>query len=228
MPLLETDRINSAEIKSLYYVTGVGVSGTFGLIYRPIQYLRIGASFQTPTMMSLSVQTEGDLYSTVASQSYEVLTPESGAMSAEMLAPLRSSFSLAGQLGNYGIIALQYDYAHAADMDDIHTLRFGLEAHAYRGLYLNAGYVYESSFMSEEPIVGLDYNSVRTDMDYRYTPQSQYASAGIGYRSNMFVAQLAYQYRWQTLHQYATEMQVLPMDVRTRTHRIVATLAWRL
>ena len=226
--LLETDRINSAEIKSLYYVTGVGVSGTFGLIYRPIQCLRIGASFQTPTMMSLSVQTEGDLYSTVASQSYEVLTPESGAMSAEMLAPLRSSFSLAGQLGNYGIIALQYDYAHAADMDDIHTLRFGLEAHAYRGLYLNAGYVYESSFMSEEPIVGLDYNSVRTDMDYRYTPQSQYASAGIGYRSNMFVAQLAYQYRWQTLHQYATEMQVIPMDVRTRTHRIVATLAWRL
>ena len=50
----------------------------------------------------------------------------------------------------------------------------------------------------------------------------------IGYRSNMFVAQLAYQYRWQTIHQYASEMQVLPMDVRTRTHRIVATLAWRL
>ena len=64
-------------------------------------------------------------------------------------------------------------------------------------------------------------------MDYRYTPQSQYASIGFGYRNNQVIAQLAYQYRWQTLHQYASEMQAMPMDIQTRTHRIVATLAWR-
>ena len=226
--LLETDRINSAELKSMYHLSGVGVSGSIGLIYRPIQALRIGASFQTPTMMNLSVQTEGDMYSSIAGQSYEVLTPSSGVMDMEMIAPLRTSVSVAAQIGECAMIAAQYDYAHAEEMEDVHTMRLGLEAQAYRGLFLNAGYVYESSFLDEEAPIGLDYNSVRTDMDYRYTTYSQYASAGIGYRGDMFVAQVAYQYRWQMLHQYATEMQALPMDVQTNTHRIVATLAWRL
>lgn len=225
--LLETSRNNSAELKSMYYASGVGVSGAVGLIYRPIQSLRIGASLQTPTVMQLSLQTEGDMYSTIAGQKYDVLTPSSGSINTEIYAPLRTSFSVAGQMGNNALIAVQYDYAHSADMEDVHTLRIGAEAQAYRGLFINAGYVYESSFMNKELAVGLDYNSIRTDMDYRYTAYSQYASMGVGYRSNVLVAQVAYQYLWQTLHQYATEMQPTPIDVQTRTHRIVATLAWR-
>lgn len=225
--LLETSRNNSAELKSMYYASGIGVSGAVGLIYRPIQSLRIGASLQTPTVMQLSVQTEGDMYSTIAGQKYDVLTPSSGSINTEIYAPLRTSFSVAGQMGNNALIAVQYDYAHSADMEDVHTLRIGTEAQAYRGLFINAGYVYESSFMNKELAVGLDYNSIRTDMDYRYTAYSQYASMGVGYRSNVLVAQVAYQYLWQTLHQYATEMQPTPIDVQTRTHRIVATLAWR-
>lgn len=223
----ETDHINSAELKSLYYLSGLGVSGSVGLIYRPLQELRMGVSFQTPTMMSMSVQTEGDMYSTIAGQKYEVLTPSSGAVSMEMVSPLRTSVSVAGQIGKAGLIAVQYDYVHAAEMDDVHTLRIGAEAQAYRGLFFNAGYVYESSFMKDDPIWYLGYNEIRTDMDYRYTVASQYASAGIGYRSDVVVAQVAYQYRWQTLHQYASEVQTTPFEVGTKTHRIVATLAWR-
>lgn len=144
--LQETNRVNSAELKSMYYASGVGVSGAIGLIYRPLQYLRIGASFQTPTIMQLSVQTEGDMYSSIAGQKYEVLTPSSGSVDMEMVAPLRTSFSVAGQIGNVGLIAMQYDYAHSAEMEDMHTLRFGAEVQAYRGIFLNAGYVYESPF----------------------------------------------------------------------------------
>ncbi|MBP3575287.1 MAG: hypothetical protein J6J55_02205, partial [Paludibacteraceae bacterium] len=223
----ETDRINSAELKSLYHLSGVGVSGTVGLIYRPIQALRIGASFQTPTVMGMTMQTEGDMYSKIGEQKYSVLTPESGAVSTELTSPLRTSVSVAGQLGNSGLLALQYDYAHSSEMEDVHTLRVGAEAQVSRGLFINAGYVYESSFLQEDPIWMLGYNEIRTDMDYRYTPQTQYASVGLGYRSNVVVAQLAYQYRWQTLHQYASEVQLTPLEVSTRTHRIVATLAWR-
>lgn len=225
--LLETDRINSAELKSLYHLSGVGVSGSIGLIYRPIQAIRVGVSFQTPTMLSLSVQTEGDMYSNIAGQKYEVLTPASGVISTEMVSPLRTSVSVAGQIGSEGLIAVQYDYAHSSEMEDVHTLRLGAEAQAYRGLFLNAGYVYESSFMKEDPIWLLGYNEIRTDMDYRYTASSQYASAGIGYRSHVVIAQLAYQYRWQTIRQYASEVQAFPLEIGTQTHRIVATLAWR-
>ena len=218
---------SSAELKSMFHVSGVGVSGSFGLIYRPIQALRIGASLQTPTILSLSRQSTGDMYSTIAGQKYEVLTPESGVMDIDIASPLRTSVSVAGQLGKIGLIAVQYDYAHSSEMDDIHPLRIGAEAQVTRGLFLNAGYVYESSFMKEDPKWLLGYNEIRTDMDYRYTAATQYASAGIGYRSDVVVAQLAYQYGWQTIHQYASEEQALPFYVDTHTHRIVATLAWR-
>ena len=218
---------SSAELKSMFHVSGVGVSGSFGLIYRPIQALRIGASLQTPTILSLSRQSTGDMYSTIAGQKYEVLTPESGVMDIDIASPLRTSVSVAGQMGKIGLIAVQYDYAHSSEMEDIHTLRMGAEAQVTRGLFLNAGYVYESSFMKEDPKWLLGYNEIRTDMDYRYTAATQYASAGIGYRSDVVVAQLAYQYGWQTIHQYASEEQALPFYVDSHTHRIVATLAWR-
>lgn len=218
---------SSAELKSMFHVSGVGVSGSFGLIYRPIQALRIGASLQTPTILSLSRQSTGDMYSTIAGQKYEVLTPESGVMDIDIASPLRTSVSIAGQMGKIGLIAVQYDYAHSNEMEDIHTLRIGAEAQMTRGLFLNAGYVYESSFMKEDPKWLLGYNEIRTDMDYRYTAATQYASAGIGYRSDVVVAQLAYQYGWQTIHQYASEEQALPCYVDSHTHRIVATLAWR-
>ena len=231
--LVETNRLNSAELRSMFHVSGVGVSGSFGIIYRPLRALRLGASFQTPTVMSLSMQTEGDMYTTIAGEDYKRLTPASGVHTMKMSSPLRTSVSVAGQLGNIGLLALQYDYAHAMrdkegfmQMDDVHTLRIGAEAQVIRGLFLNAGYVYESSFIKEEQPVGLDY-SIRTDIDYRYTQSTQYASVGFGYRGDAIVAQFAYQYRWQTLHQYASECQLLPMEVGTHTHRLVATLAWR-
>jgi hypothetical protein len=226
--LQESNKSNSAELKSMFHVSGVGVSGSLGLIYRPIQALRIGASLQTPTVMNLSRQTTGDMYSTIAGQRYEILTPESGVMDIKIASPLRSSVSIAGQIGNVGLLAVQYDNAHSKEMEDMHTLRIGAEAQAYRGLFFNAGYIYESSFMrEEEPKWLLGYNEIRTDMDYRYTAATQYASAGIGYRCDKVVAQLAYQYSWQTIHQYASEEQTLPFHVDTHTHRIVATLAWR-
>ena len=177
--------------------------------------------------MALSVQTEGDMYSIVDGQNYELLTPSSGTVSTEIISPLRASVSVAGQMGNVGLIAVQYDYAHTADMEDVHTMHIGAEVQATRNLFLNIGYIYESSFMQEDPIVGLDYNSIRTDIDYRYAMSSQYASAGIGYRGNRLVAQVAYQYCWQLIHQYASEYHIVPIDVRAQTHRVVATLAWR-
>lgn len=231
----ETNRTHSAELKSMYHLSGVGVSGSIGIIYRPIRALRIGASFLTPTTMSLSVQSESDMNTRINGQSYTLLTPASGVISSDITSPLRSSISLAAQIGNEGMIAVQYDYTHAikgkdadfAPMDDVHTLRIGAEAQAYRGLFINAGYVYESSFRQDDPVWVLAYNEIRTDMDYRYTTYSQYASLGLGYRSDAVVAQVAYQYRWQNIHQYATELQLTQMDLLSQTHRIVASLAWR-
>ena len=234
--LVESDRKKSAELKSMFHISGVGVSASLGLLARPVEWLRIGASVQTPTELTLSQQTEGDMYSTVNGTTYEVLTPASGSISTTYVSPMRTSISIAGQWKNIGMLALQYDYAHAfkdkeanvSPMQDIHTLKAGLEVHMNNSLFLNAGYVYESSFSKEDPVVALNYNSIRTDTDYRFTQSSQYASLGIGYRSHFLVAQVAYQFGWQEINQYATEHQADAFKLNTNTHRIVCTLAWRI
>ncbi len=232
--LYESNGSQYAELKSLFHASGVGVNASFGLISRPTQWLRLGVSLHTPTMLAMSVQTEGDVYSNINGQKYEVLTPASGVIDMKYAAPLRSSASVAFQLKNLGMLSLQYDYAHAlrdkelgySPMNDIHTLRAGLEVQVSKGWYLNAGYVYESTFTPDGK-VELAYNSIRTDTDYRFTQFSQYASAGFGYRNDHLVVGLAYQYGWQLLHQYATELQSNATGVHTNTHRIVGTLAWR-
>jgi hypothetical protein len=76
--------------------------------------------------------------------------------------------------------------------------------------------------------VELPYNSVRTDMDYRYTQSTQYASAGLSYRNDRLIISLAYQYGWQSIHQYATDYQITPDPIHTKTHRIACSIAWRI
>ena len=233
--LQESNGSYLAQLNSLFHVSGVGVNASFGLIARPTQWLRLGASFHTPSVLSMTVQTEGDVFSKINSQEYKILTPASGAISTKYATPLRSSTSIAFQFKNHGMLSLQYDYAHAqrdkelgySPMYDVHTLRAGLEAQVGAGCYLNAGYVYESTFEPDEK-VELAYNSIRTDTDYRFTQSSQYASAGFGYRNQNIVANIAYLFGWQTLHQYATEYQTNPFRINTNTHRIVCTLAWRI
>ena len=224
--LCETNRIHSAELKSLFHLSGVGIGSSIGLIYRPMQHLRIGASFQAPTMIMLSEQTEGDMYTTINGGNYECLTPASGSIKSEMISPLRTSVSVAGQIGNIGLVSLQYDYAHSAEIHDVHTVRIGAETQVYTGIFLNAGYIYESTFLKKEASAPL-LDNIRTDTDSRFDVNTQYASVGLGYRNNIIAAHIAYQYRWQMLHQFATESQQTPMDILTKTHRIVATLAWR-
>ena len=234
--LFETDGTNSAELKSMFHTSGVGFTANIGIIYRPIEWIRIGTSIQTPTIMSLSVQTEGDMHTNIKGKLYKEFTPASGVVHLSCSSPLRTTFGIAGQWKHHGMLSLQYDYAHAIPeqesginpMNDVHTLRVGIESQVYTSLYLNAGYVYQSSFTVADPVVALDYNSIRTDLDYRFTQSSQYISFGIGYRNRHVVANVAYQYNWQALNQYATEHQFPPIIIDTHTHRIVATLAWRI
>ncbi len=229
--LTESNNRQNTTLTSELYANGTGVSGSIGLLYRPCQWVRIGAAFQTPTLMDISLQSAGTMTAEMDSiTSWD--TPESASGYMRWTLPMRSSVGVAVQVKQYALLSLQWDYAHQfgklekTGVMDVHSLRAGAEAAVWKGLYFNAGYVYESTFR-EGLVAELGYNSVRTDTDYRLTPSSQNATFGVGYRGNWFLFNLAYQYGWQRIRQYATEMQTEPFDIATRTHRVVCTVAWR-
>ena len=93
------------------------------------------------------------------------------------------------------------------------------------GLYINAGYVYESSFSKNPMSVAMEPTFNRQDTYFEQPKWSQYVSAAIGYRGKHAIVQAAYQYRWQRLDVYAHEWSQ-PYNINTDTHRIVLTIGW--
>ena len=197
-----------------------------GLIYRPLSWLRLGMGIETPSLGHLTIHSTGQFYAQTDSlrRGYDApdKRPETGAFHM----PLRLSTSVAFQIKNYAMIALQYNYRYVLDKYSVHSLRAGVEVVPYPGLYINAGYVYESPFDNNLPPSLIDPTLERQDT-YSQTPRyQQYISGGVGYRGRYVVAQLAYQYSLRRFNLYAHE-NADPYLMQQKTHRIVLTLAWR-
>jgi len=213
-------------------LSGAGVNGSIGVIYRPIQWVRLGASFETPSYGSLFVNATGTLTTRLdslrSSKSPYVSDPY-----RNFHMPLRTSVSAALQIYDKAMIAVQYDYSHQQDQFDTHSIRAGLEIVPVAGLYINAGYTYElmrdrtrKAGYTERPFA-IDPVFDRQDTYFNYPQYGHYASAGIGYRGTHAMVQVAYQYHWQKMHLYAHENMIQnPYTIHAETHRIVLTVGW--
>ena len=123
------------------------------------------------------------------------------------------------------MISLQHDYIKQLKEPAVHSLRAGVEVIPVLGMYINAGYAYESTFKPATDIVPIDPTFDRQDTYFLHPRQTQYASFAIGYRGAFFLVQAAYQYRWQNINLYAHET-ARPYDMHADTHRIVLTFGW--
>ena len=210
--------------------SGVGVNASFGIIAHPLRWLRLGASFTTPSAVTVTTINYGTLKTNlwyvdsignplqiaIASES-----PTNKYVDKSMTLPLRVSAGIALQLKNYGFLSLQYDYAHRKSISDTHTLRAGLEGVIVNRFFLTAGYAFESTFKHNSP-ESLAPTSVRTDAYSQYLYLTHNASAGFGWHGDHFSITAAYRWRLQRFdifaHEYAN-----PYDVRATTHNIVVT-----
>lgn len=204
--------------------SGASCNLSVGMIYRPLSWLRIGFGLRTPTLGWAYTRTSGTLSATTDSLRYSYAPNKAGRDGGYHM-PLYTSTSVAFQIGGYGMISLQYDYSHASFQDDIHSLKAGIEIVPVVGLYINAGYTYESTFKKADRIVPMDSKFDRQDTYFLQPRWTQYASVGIGYRGSFLIIQGAYQYRWQGLNLYAHE-NAAPYDLRGETHRFVVTIGW--
>jgi len=211
------------ENKTSQFFSGAGCNLALGLIYRPAKWVRLGLSMQTPSLGTVRTSTYGTFSALTDTLRYSY-APDLNYTDRNFHMPWRTSASVAFQCGAYGLLSLQYDFAHGAYRDDTHSLRTGLEIIPVMGMYINAGYAFESTFKGTTP-AGMDPTFDRQDT-YSVLPRwTQYASCAIGYRGSFFIIQAAYQYRWQRVDMYAHEA-ANPYDVHTDTHRIVVTLGW--
>jgi hypothetical protein len=102
----------SEYLASNYYrdlkVHGMGVRGNFGIVVKPIKYIRIGGSIQTPTFYSLNAEYYQEMSSSLITRKYT--TSSQGEMDFNFTSPFRATGSLAIIAGKYGFVAVDYEF----------------------------------------------------------------------------------------------------------------------
>ena len=209
-------------------MSGVGVSGTIGLLYQPVQFVRLALSFQTPVAMNLTIRTDADMM--VKDNPIDAFerTPIER-YTYRLTQPLRTTAGVTFIAGQRGLVSLQYDFRHSRLTTDMHTMKIGGEVVISNNLFLNCGYAFESAFLKNEQPTQLAVNDVRTDAEFRTIGLSHMAGVGVGFRNQHFIAQLAYRFRYQDYQIYPYASRVVtpdPYDMRSMTHNIVLTLGW--
>lgn len=159
-------------------VKGIGVNVGFGVIFRPVDMIRIGAAVHTPTFFTASEDDYGiddyyhsDMYATINGKTssshtsgidnyYELLTPWRYNFSAAVVLGHRGILSLDYQLVDYNTMSLKEDYgtswSYDYENDEIdrkfqatHSLRAGLEFNVVDGLFVRCGYAFVTSPFSD-------------------------------------------------------------------------------
>ena len=205
-------------------LTNASVSGALGLIYRPLMWMRIGFGLQTASVGSMRTYASGKLTALYDSlrTSY---APDIDYSDSKFHMPWHTSTSVACQIGAYGMVSFQHDYFHQKGETDRHSLRAGFEVIPVLGMYINAGYAYESTFKNDTRIVGMDPTFVRQDTYFMHPVGAHYASLALGYRGTYVIVQAAYQYCRRQMNLWPHE-EAAPFAVSADTHRIVLTLGW--
>lgn len=94
-------------------LTGSGINGKLGFIYRPFQMLNIGASFTSPTIMAMTDEFNTDLTFNYTgdqgSNSTQATSPD-GTIDYSITTPMKVGFSLGSVLGKVGMINMEVEY----------------------------------------------------------------------------------------------------------------------
>ncbi|MBR5726131.1 MAG: outer membrane protein transport protein [Muribaculaceae bacterium] len=200
---------------------GTGVNFKLGFIWKPTHSLRLGAAFHTPTYYDMR-----DTYYVAASlRAYQdgnqLYSADKGSndgydYSSEytIKTPWRFIGSVAGVVGQKGILSMDYeyvanqtmrvgDYCGHEEMDvtynvksyfkPSHIIRVGGEYRLDPNWSLRAGYSIKTTQV-EKGVDNYDYNisTVGTNPAYQYDNTVQHITCGVGYHYRSFYTDLAY------------------------------------
>ena len=192
-------------------VNGTGYNGKIGIIFKPTNEIRLGASVHTPTFYNLYETFDTYMYS---NNTFEDLGEvEDDAQSRindydyDLETPLRATLSAAYIFPDKGLISVDYEYVDMgtaklrrggdgynfmdenSDITEVYkpagNLRIGGEFLATSNISLRAGYELYPSVYKSEPF---GVNQPNSDSDLNVI------SAGLGYRAGGFFFDVAYRY----------------------------------
>lgn len=202
---------------------GNGVNFKMGVILRPIDNIRLGFAFHTPTYYTMTNRM-GVSSAYNFGKSYQGVQPNSAvpvledAYDYDFQSPWRFIASAAYLFGRRGLVSFDYEYTNYPGMSlDSHnydyrnenndikiyyksgsTFRVGGEYRLTNQLSLRLGYSYQTSPVKQQVLNGREivYTS-GTNTAYTLDRSIQYYTGGLGYRFSNLYLDLAYIFRLQ-------------------------------
>ncbi|MBO6051556.1 MAG: hypothetical protein J6P65_06215 [Bacteroidales bacterium] len=226
-----TNYISDYLITENLRVRTAGVNLKLGVIYQPVEFVRIGAAFHTPsyfgrvrsnyTKTMTSYYPDGrnsGTYENNYAFNYTLTTPLRAIGSVAFLIKKRAFVSAEYEFTGMGMSRMSsneysFDEENEAIQDKYgacHTVRIGGEVYVTNNFLLRAGYNFKSSA----------YRKSVNNNNAMHT-----ASAGFGFRTKYFFCDFAYVFKTKTenLWMYDSDF-VDPASLKTNTHRVVATI----
>lgn len=188
---------------------GSGVNGRLGVIVRPVPNFRIGATFQTPTWLTIDDDYSESISNTLTSDGTTDNfnnQPYDYRFSYKLRTPLKGSLGASYVLGNRAIIAADVDFV------DYSTIRFSERDNnsttEYRATIAQSNSDIRDSYKEAVNFrvggeyrvtgnfnlragYGINGSPIKGDDDNDYS--TKYYSGGVGYRVNQYYVDLAYQ-----------------------------------
>jgi hypothetical protein len=225
--------------------TGIGLNLKLGMIYRPIDNLRLGAAVHTPTYYSMKME-----YDTRAqanffdADNYDIESPL-GDISFNFRTPLKAVGSIAYLFGDRGLISFDYEFTDYSNMkynskntDMVETSGFNALNNTINSTFKSTHNLRFGAEFRVSPMVSLRGGYAHFDNPYQdsYLNSSgkhYNVTGGLGFRQqNMFV-DLAYLYRYQSyIHSlyyspYIDNEFQEPADMTSIDHQIAVTIGWK-
>lgn len=216
IPLIYTDYIQTVRAE------GVGVNFKAGVIVRPIEGLRLGLAFHTPTAMAIDRSYQGQMYvkafdipnDQYVDSDYNVQYTDELRSTCEFYTPARMLFGASYTLGQRALLSVDYERtwytSMALDMNEGHvakqsykraikanfkganTLRVGMEYRVLPTLSFRAGYAYNGSMMRDKDAI----------FDNPIESTTSSASVGMGLYFGRCALDLTYVYQNTALSTY--------------------------
>ncbi len=216
----------SMTLKNYFNTSGIGWNLRVGVIARPVSWMRIGASFQSPTWYSLTDNYYAKIIGEGTSADFPVA--EHSTLSSNSRygfdSPLKAQASVGFVLGKVALINVDYLYTYNVGMKfkgeesdylfaepefqyenseiksyslSTHTLKAGAEFRIASQFSFRAGAAYRTPNLADNAVRSLLDNTTRTDMEVFVDKGMFYASGGFGYRYNGFGIDITYAYSQQ-------------------------------
>ena len=199
------------QFNSYLRTSGTGYNGKLGIIYKPINEIRLGASVHTPTFYNLNDVFETSITSVAADEDgvmgnhqanspyseydFDLETPLRATLSGAYVIPQKGLISIDYEFANYGSTSLRrggdgYNFVEengeiAEAYKLVGNLRIGAELLATSNISLRAGFEnYPSPYNSQA--FGTSQPNANAKLNVY--------SAGFGYRTGGFFLDIAYRY----------------------------------